>query len=285
VSKLSPEQLIDSHIKTVSLPSIVSQVNQLANEPTASAADIAQAIGQDSALTVRLLKIVNSPFFNFPSRIDSLSMAVTVLGTRQLRDLVIAAGLIKRFQININPEFDPETFWCHSITTGIAARNIALRLMLGNSERFFVTGLVHDMGKLIMALIEPVEFGTLMLELGKQDCDISNIEQKIFGYTHDELAVVLLKDWQFPESIYIPVGAHVTLQHAGSYEKDTALLHLANYIANNMQTPISRDDDIVLNPRAIEILDMTPEMIETVYEETYRHLDELLDIFYYQVVA
>jgi len=285
VSKLSPEQLIDSHVRQISLPSIVAQVNQMANEPTASAAEIAQTISQDSALTLRLLKIVNSPFYSFPTWINSLSMAVTVLGTRQLRDLVIAAGIIKRFQININPEFDAEAFWCHSITTGIAARTIALRLMLDNSERFFVTGLVHDIGKLIMSLTEPAEFRTLKLELGKQNCDIANIEQKIFGYTHDELAVVLLKDWQFPESIYIPVGNHVTLQHGGRHEKDTALLHLANHIANNLQAPFSRDDDIVLNPRAIKILAITPEMIEAVYEESYRHLDELLDIFYYEIAA
>jgi len=285
VSKLSPEQLIDSHIRQISLPSIVAQVNQMANEPTASAADIAQTISQDSALTLRLLKIVNSPFYSFPAWINSLSMAVTVLGTRQLRDLVIAAGIIKRFQINSNPEFDAETFWCHSITTGIVARTIALRLMLENSERFFVTGLVHDIGKLIMSLIEPAEFRALKLELGKQNCDVANIEQKIFGYTHDELAVVLLKDWQFPESIYIPVGKHVTLQHAGRHEKDTALLHLANHIANNLQAPVSRDDDIVLNPRAIKILAIAPEMIEAVYEESYRHLDELLDIFYYEIAA
>ena len=99
---MSPEQLIDSNIKLVSLPAIVAQVNQMANDPTTSAADIAHAISRDTALTARLLKIVNSPFYRFPSKIDTLSMAVTVLGTRQLRDLVIAAAIIKRFQSKID---------------------------------------------------------------------------------------------------------------------------------------------------------------------------------------
>lgn len=280
---ISPEHLINCNLKLVALPDNVAQINQMANDPTASAADIAQAISRESSLTARLLKIVNSPFYRFPSRIDTLSMAVTVLGTRQLRDLVIAAAVIKRFQANIAPVFDSETFWCHSITAAIASRMIALKLMMANSERFFVTGLLHDIGKIAMHLIQPNESLILKQELDKADCEIENIEREIFGFNHDEVGAALLRAWQFPESSIVPIQAHVTLQHACKYEKDTALLHLANNIANNMQAPISRDDDVVLNPRAVEILHLTPDMIEAVYEETYRHLDELLEIFYYDI--
>lgn len=282
---MSPEQLIDSNIKLVSLPAIVAQINQMTNDPTASAADIAQAIDQDTALTARLLKIVNSPFYRFPSKIDTLSMAITVLGTRQLRDLVVAAAVIKRFQSKIDPAFNIEVFWCHSITTAIASRLIALKLMLANSERFFVIGLLHDIGKMVMYLTLPNESITLMNELKKPDCDIANIERQIFGFTHDDVGVALMSAWHFPESIIEPVRAHVYLEAPETYLKDAALLHLANNIANNMQSPISRDDDTMLNPKAIELLQLAPETIEAIYEETYRHLDELLEIFYYDIAA
>jgi len=282
---MSPEQLIDSNIKLVSLPAIVAQINQMTNDPTASAADIAQAIDQDTALTARLLKIINSPFYRFPSKIDTLSMAITVLGTRQLRDLVVAAAVIKRFQSKIDPAFNIEVFWCHSITTAIASRLIALKLMLANSERFFVIGLLHDIGKMVMYLTLPNESITLMNELKKPDCDIANIERQIFGFTHDDVGVALMSAWHFPESIIEPVRAHVYLEAPETYLKDAALLHLANNIANNMQSPISRDDDTMLNPKAIELLQLAPETIEAIYEETYRHLDELLEIFYYDIAA
>jgi len=285
VLNMSPEQLIDSNIKLVSLPAIVAQINQMTNDPTASAADIAQAIDQDTALTARLLKIINSPFYRFPSKIDTLSMAITVLGTRQLRDLVVAAAVIKRFQSKIDPAFNIEVFWCHSITTAIASRLIALKLMLANSERFFVIGLLHDIGKMVMYLTLPNESITLMNELKKPDCDIANIERQIFGFTHDDVGVALMSAWHFPESIIEPVRAHVYLEAPETYLKDAALLHLANNIANNMQSPISRDDDTMLNPKAIELLQLAPETIEAIYEETYRHLDELLEIFYYDIAA
>jgi putative nucleotidyltransferase with HDIG domain len=285
VLNMSPEQLIDSNIKLVSLPAIVAQVNQMANDPTASAADIAHAIGRDTALTARLLKIVNSPFYRFPSKIDTLSMAVTVLGTRQLRDLVIAAAIIKRFQSKIDPAFNLEVFWCHSITTAIASRVIALKLMLANSERFFVAGLLHDIGKMVMYLTLPNESIQLYKELNKANCDVENIEHNIFGFTHDDVGVALMTAWHFPESLIEPVRAHVSLAAPEQYLKDAALLHLANNIANNMQAPISRDDDTVLNPKAIELLQLLPAMIETIYEETYQHLDALLEIFYYDIAA
>lgn len=282
---MSPEQLVNSNIKLVSLPAIVAQVNQMANDPTASAADIAHAIGQDTALTARLLKIVNSPFYRFPSKIDTLSMAVTVLGTRQLRDLVIAAAIIKRFQSRIDPAFNIEVFWCHSVTCAIAARLIALQLSLPNSERFFVAGLLHDIGKMVMYLLLPNESIKLLKALEKRDCDIEHVEHEIFGFTHDDVGVALLTAWHFPESLIGPIRSHVSLVDNDQYNKDAAIIHIANNIANNLQPPISRDDDTMLNPRAIELLQLTPEIIESVYEETYRHLDMLLEILYYDIAA
>lgn len=282
---MSPEQLINSNLKLVSLPAIVAQVNQMANDPTASAADIAHAIGQDPALTARLLKIVNSPFYRFPSKIDTLSMAVTVLGTRQLRDLVIAAAIIKRFQSKMDPAFNIEVFWCHSVTCAIAARLIALKLSIPNTERFFVAGLLHDIGKMVMYLLLPNESIKLLKALDNRNCDINNIEQELFGFSHDDVGVALLTAWHFPESLIAPIRSHAALNSTEHYSKDTAIIHLANNIANNLQTPVSRDDDTTLNPKALEILQISPDMIEAIYEETYRHMDTLLEIFYYDVAA
>lgn len=282
---ISPEQLIASNIKLISLPAIVDQINQLVNDPSASAADIADAVDQDATLAARLLQIVNSPFYCFPSRNDTLSMAVTVLGNQPLLDLVIAAAIIKRFKIDIDPAFNTEIFWCHSITTAIVARRLALKLRLPNPEHFFVTGVLHDIGKIVLYLTMPNESITLLEKLQKPDCDIDNIERRLFGFTHDDVAVALLSAWHFPESIIAPIRGHVLLEEAEPLLKHAALLHLANNIANNMQAPVSRDDDTVLNPRAIELLQLTPDSVEAIYEETYRHLDELLEIFYYDVAG
>jgi len=282
---MSPEQLIHSHFKLLSLPTMVARLNPLVDDPTTSATDIARVIAQDAALTARLLKIVNCPFYRLPAKIDSLDMALSVLDTHQLRDLVLSAAVIKRFQTNIDPAFDVEVFWCHSITTAIAARLLASKMTLANPERFFVTGLLHDIGKMVMYLTLPNESFRLIQELEKPGCDVANIEQQLFGFTHDDVGVALLKAWNFPESIIGPVRYHALLNANEQDMQDAALLHIANNIANNMQEPISRDDDTPLNQKATEVLQLTPEVIEEVYEETYHHLDELLEIFYYDLVT
>lgn len=285
MATMTPEELIGDNLKLVSLPAIVVKVNQLLNDPSSSATDIAHTVGQDPVLTARLLKLVNSPFYNFPSQVDTLSMAVTILGTRQLRDLVIASTVVTHFKPSPEVKFDLETFWCHSITTGIAARTIALSLNIANSERLFIGGLLHDMGKMIMSLLLPREMESLNKVNDNTKLKIENPEEQIFGFTHSQLANELLASWHFPESLSQPILHHHDLEAADEFKTDTAILHVANVIANNIQAPISRDDDTVLNPEALVILGIDQATVEAYYEEVYNLLDDVLQLLYYDLAA
>lgn len=285
MATMTPEDLIGENLKLVSLPAIVAKINQLLNDPNSSADDIAHLIGQDPALTARLIKLVNSPFYNFPSQIDTLSMAVTVLGTRQLRDLVIATTVVNNFKIPSKINFNLEIFWCHSISTGIAARTMALAQNIPNSERLFITGLLHDIGKMIMALLLPRETESLNKVNKNANLQIENPEEQIFGFTHSHLANELLASWHFPESISQPILHHHDLDSKKEFQTDTAILHVANVIANNIQAPISEDDDTLLKLEALEILGIDKTIVESYYEEVYNCLDEILQLLYYDLAA
>ena len=282
---MTPEELIGDNLKLVSLPAIVGQINQLLNDPNSSAADIAHLISQDPALTARLLKLVNSPFYNFPSQVDTLSMAVTILGTKQLRDLVIATTVVKQFKPSPEVNFDLETFWCHSITAGIAARTIAMAQNLANSERLFISGLLHDIGKMIMSLLLPREMESLNKVNDNPNIKIENPEEQIFGFTHSELANELLASWHFPESLAQPILHHHDLASDEEFKTDTAIVHIANVIANNIQAPISKDDDTILNPEALKTLGIDQATVESYYEEVYNLLDDVLQLLYYDLAA
>ena len=137
------------------MPEVFYKLNAAIEDPGCTFDDIGEIISIDPALTVRLLKVVNSPMYGFPSRIDTVSMAITILGTRQLRDLVLATAVVGQFHNLTEAVVDMETFWCHSICSAVAARTISLHLKVNNSERFFVAGLLHDIGKLVMYLTHP----------------------------------------------------------------------------------------------------------------------------------
>lgn len=281
----SPDVLIRENIELVSLPAVVARINELLDDPTSSAADLAEYIGRDPALTARVLKIVNSALFNFPTKIDNLSIAVTVAGTKQLRDIVVASSVVGKFKNNINRQFDIETFWCHSITTGLASRTLGHELNAPNSERIFISGLLHDIGKMLIPMLLPNESKLLDNANRSPKADARKLEQDIIGFTHGDLAASLLRSWKFPESIYVPIQHHHDLASPDQFQADTAIVHIANVIANNIQAPVSPDDDTLLDTRALEILGIDESTIEPCYETVYALLDDVLNELYYAIAA
>jgi len=285
VPSIVPSELIGNNLKLLSLPAVVVKINQLLEDPNSSTADIAHYICQDPVLTARLLKLVNSPFYNFPSEIDTISMAVTILGTRQLRDLVFVTTVISQFNPHEDVKFDLETFWCHSITTGLAARVIAQEHKNLNSERLFICGLLHDIGKMIMALLLPQEVITLNKANVNKEINIYDAETQIFGFSHGEWATALLESWHFPVSISEPIRTHHNPEESSEFKIDSAVIHIANVIANNIQSPISKDDDTVLKPTALDIVGLTQSEVEGYYEQVYELLDKILQMLYYDIAA
>lgn len=281
----TPEAVVRNNARLLSVPEIVTRLNQMVEDPASSAAQIAELIGRDPALTARLLKLVNSPFYNFPSRIDTVSMAITVLGTRQLRDLVMSHVLINQFSRKVPADFALETFWCHSLTCAIAARTIGNDLRVANPERFFVMGLLHDLGKMVMQLALADQASELRRSLERDPARVHSVEQDIFGFDHAQLGAELLRYWHLPDSLVEPCLHHHRPEDAQRFTRETAALHLADSIANDLQTPIAMEDDLVLNPAVWQMLQVDPQRLEHYHERVYEQMDEVLQLFYYDQAA
>ncbi|UCH07808.1 MAG: HDOD domain-containing protein [Deltaproteobacteria bacterium] len=120
-AKIDPNELISGHVKLPSLPTMYVQINEAINRPDSSASDIAKIISKDTSLSARLLKIVNSTFYGFPSKIDTLSRAVTIVGTRQLTTLALGMDIISVFRKIPSDLIHMRSFWEHSLACGICA--------------------------------------------------------------------------------------------------------------------------------------------------------------------
>jgi len=147
--------LISDTVEVASLPAVVMKAMEMLNNPNTPASEIGQIISQDPALSVRLLKIVNSAFYGFPSRIDTISRAITIIGTLELTDLITGSSAIHTFEKIPNQLVNMETFWKHSLYTGVVTRILAHNLRAPNTERCFVMGLLHDIGALILYRQQP----------------------------------------------------------------------------------------------------------------------------------
>lgn len=281
----SPQTLIQEHRELVSLPVIVTRLNEMINDPACSAADIAETLSQDAALSARLLKIVNSPFYGFPSRIDTISMAVTIVGTRQLRDLTMATLVVNKFNRLPEELVTPQHFWRHNIAVACAARTLAERLQITHTERLFITGLLHDIGKLVMYLTRPETSARLLTRSREENQDLGSLERDEFGFDHAELGAELLRQWHLPESLIEPVARHHQPALATQYQREAAIIHLANAIGNTIESILTPDDDLPIDTRVWQMLDLSPDELADLTAESDLTLKHALQVMFTELAA
>lgn len=254
-------------------------VNAMVDDPRCSAADIGQIISLDAGLTARLLKIANSSFYSFPSRIETVSRAITILGTRELRDLIMATTAVDVFSGLPNELVSMETFWRHSLRCAVIARTLAIHLREPNIERYFVAGLLHDIGYLIIYSQIP-ELGRQTLQHCAENSEIVYIvEQEIIGFDHASVGAELLRRWDLPPAQVEAVAFHHTPSLARQHPKEAAVIHVANYLANTMLANINGDIELAdLDPEALQRLNLRRESFPELMQQAEQQFKRALDV-------
>lgn len=219
----------------VSPPDIYVKVFDLMESPNATAEQMGQVISQDPSLTARLLKIVNSPFYNFSARIDTVSRAIAVVGLRELYSLVVAVSAVKSFSAIPNDVVNMDTFWRHSIYCGIISRLLAKRCHVLHPERLFIAGLLHDIGNLVIYNRVPDIAKKLLASADGDEEKLYRAELDELGFTHADLGGELLKQWSLPEGLRDAVTCHHTPGRATAAEMEAAIVHIANVLANQSE--------------------------------------------------
>lgn len=264
---LSLEQLVDHATGMVSLPAVAVRLNEMVDDPGSSAADIGRLISQDPALSMRLLKLANGPLYGLSSEVDTISRAVMVIGTSQIRDLVLATSVSRAFQGVPNDLMSMEDFWRHSIYCGIAARLIHGDLDQRRGESIFIAGLLHDIGRLLIFNREPDEAHEAFL-LGLQREDGSEplyCEREVLGHDHAQVGGELAARWKLPGKLQACIRYHHEPEAATEHEVEVAIVHIANTVAHmaELDTRDPRDAPPV-HPEAWKRTGLTPDALPSV---------------------
>ncbi len=276
--KTTPYDLVSGVVRLVSLPEVCIRVNEMLEDPRVNANDIGKVIAQDTGLTARLLKIVNSAFYGFPSRIETVSRAVTVIGLRELRGLVLAASAVEAFSKIPNDILNMVKFWRHSVYCGVVAQLLAEKCHVLHSERLFVAGLLHDIGKLILCHRMPEEMREVANRLKHEDRPDYEIEREIFGFDHSEVGGELLKVWQMPKTLAESVRYHHYPNEANEAIMDVCLVHIANgmtLVAEQGLELESSSEEIM--PYAWQTTKLSPEIMDEVFHEAGNLFSEALE--------
>lgn len=188
------------------MPEIAGKVVRAVDDPDSSIDDIRSLIDQDAAIAARILKISNSALYGFPSEIQSLSHAISLLGTMTVRNLVLAASMketYKRFGLL------EKLLWQHSALSGPTAAMLAdYRGIAADPEIAFTAGLMHHIGKTALANSHRSEYERVMMTVYNEGLSFTEVENEVFGFSHAELGAAVVQQWGLPDTLVLTIQHH-----------------------------------------------------------------------------
>ena len=193
------------------LPDACFKIKALMEDNDSTIEDFANVISVDPSMTSRLLQIANSAIYSFPGEISTISRAITIIGTQAIYNMMLVDVAATAFKHFANDSIDLKRFWHMSVFCGLASKNLAITAGIRDIERLFVAGLLQNFGELIVAKISP--------ELAKQCENYSGdslpwpLQQQVLGFTYTEVSAELLKIWQLPEKIILPIRHYNNAQN------------------------------------------------------------------------
>ncbi|HED16135.1 MAG TPA: HDOD domain-containing protein, partial [Gammaproteobacteria bacterium] len=259
----------------------------LVNDRSSSVSDIAGLIETDPALTIRLLRLVNSSYYGFDSSIDTVSRAISLIGTCELRDLALATATANSFNRLDKHLPDMRQFQHHSLYTGLCARLLAEQCGQTRTENFFVSGLLHDIGKLLLYLTMPECCNRIHECAMASDAIPYLLEHEELGYSHAEIGGMLAEQWHLPDNLVNAIRHHHEPVHTRRYQLDATIIHVANFIAHSMdpEDSLYATNVTPLDPESWNTLNLQPDVIDTVMEKSGQLFSEMQKALFPQLQA
>ncbi len=268
---MNAQEIADKACNIFVLPDAVTRLKECMDDQAASIDDIAEIIAFDPGLTSQMLKVANSALYRFPNKIETISKALQVIGTRSAYDLALAYGITYAFKEVNSKVIDLDKFWEQSVSCALLAKYFAEAKRVREPERLFVCGLLHNLGELVVVDEMPQE-ATRCLAFNAR-VSPAELQTAILGFTYAELSAALVQRWGIPDTIYRPVSLiHDT--DSGVMDEDTLILQLSYVLALDN-----------VNPEVFPSYhNLTPELYDRLSFEQ-QDLEDALDITNLQCIS
>ena len=220
-------------------PEVYLKVKQAIDNPDFKFDDLTVIINNDPALVARILQITNSPMYGFEEKVENVAHALNVLGVEQLNELILATSVMKEFKGfpkgYCEGLVDMKSFWRHSIACGVIGKHLAQKTKMMNAEKFYLLGMLHDMGSLVLYNKLPELSMEILVRCKENKENLSDVEVELLGMSHARIGSYLMKEWGLPQNIYEPVAFHHQPLQACMFAKETAILHFADCVADELK--------------------------------------------------
>lgn len=266
----------------VTLPDVYFRINRLIENPQSSTTDIAKAVSQDPAFTMRLLQVANSSLFSFPSAVTTVAKAVSIIGTAQIRTLALAMSVAKSFAGLPNELVSMENFWRHSLFCALIARHLAKQARRCDPDSLFTAGLLHDIGELVIfnRLPEQATEALLMVLDSQDEIQVHAAEHLVMGLDHAEVGGELARQWNLPTLLQECIAYHHAIASAKLHPREVAIVHLANVFALMAELDSLDPADVPpIDPLTWELTGLEEDCAETVVRAAQAEIAEVEQLF------
>ena len=246
------------------LPPVLGKMNQMMLDPKTTAKDVANLIASDPAVTARILKVVNSAFYGFPSRISTITHAIVILGFNTVKSIILSSSVFDAFggKGKGDPKFKREDFWRHSVACGAAAKVLARHTGEAALEEFFIAGLLHDIGKIIEDHFLHPEYEKIRADVEGRKVLYREAEEIVLGVTHAEIGGWLFESWKLNKSLVKAVTFHHNPALADEHLKSASIVHLGDIFARSLMIGSGGDEQIPpISKAAWDALGLKIEML------------------------
>jgi putative nucleotidyltransferase with HDIG domain len=261
------------------LPQAALQALGALRDDGASAERCAELIGHDQALAARALRLANSAFYGVPGRVGSLRDAVQLLGRRPLASLLTLATVAAQFDARSCPPLSFAGFWRHAIATALAAHAIA-RALSRDEDQAFTVGLLHDIGRLALAVHFPAQTAVALAHAREVDRGQAEVEHQLLGTDHQAVGAQVAAQWSFPPEVVQALAEHHAPQPVGAGVASLAdIVHLADAVAHALDLARDPHDIVpVLDPNAWDRLALATRALPAIFGETEAGVAELAQL-------
>ena len=252
------------------MPQVATKILQLQEgNLEISFKELERVILIDPALTAKILKIANSALYSRQKEITNLQRAITLLGFKIIKSLVLlvcASDLFGKSKKSRNLE---NKFWKHLILTAFLSKSVASRINMDDiAEDAFIAGLLHDIGGVIMLQNNEERYSEFINQLSGRTEKIFDLEEKVFGYNHGQVGRLVLEQWNFPDELVDTVEQHHSQNITSKHKDIIMIVGLGNIYAKIIAEDALSDEDNELHKfylEALNISDDTDEYFKTEY--------------------
>ena len=224
------------------MPWVVSQVISLTDDPNSSVNELNEVICRYQSLTAKVLRLSNSAYYGYSRRIATVVDAIGILGFNAIRNLVLAAhtyGILKKEVKGYH--IASGDIWRHSMVCAMFARAIAKRAGYPESDRAFIAGLLHDIGKVILSVYVAEAYDEIIRRVEEEQQPFSAVEEEVLGFTHASVGAMVADKWNIPVDLVEAIACHHTPLDARKAPELAAIVHIADAVCMTMGIGLGGD--------------------------------------------